>query len=82
MFNRKKIKELEYRVDSLTERGKKLSISLWETLEKLYALADALGYERQKLPAKVTFVKKEQDNWSDKTTFHGKAIKKGGKKRD
>ena len=82
MFNRKKIKELEYRVDSLTERGKKLSISLWETLEKLYALADALGYERQELPAKVTFVKKEQDNWSDKTTFHGKAIKKGGKKRD
>ena len=82
MFNRKKIKELEYRVDSLTERGKKLSISLWETLEKLYALADALGYERQELPAKVTFVKKEQDNWSDKTTFHDKAIKKGGKKRD
>ena len=21
-------------------------------------------------------------SWSDKTTFHGKAIKKGGKKRD
>ena len=75
MFNRKKIKELEYRVDSLTERGKKLSISLWETLEKLYALADALGYERQELPAKVTFVNAAWNGFGKKPTLSKEFVK-------
>lgn len=62
MFNRKKIKELEYQVDSLINQVKEMRRALWETLENLHALADALGYTQQKLPAKVTFVKKEQDD--------------------
>ena len=78
MFNREKIKELEYQVASLTREAGYMRENWRETSKKLYALANALGYEWQELPAKVTFVKKEQDNWSDKTTFHGKAIKKGG----
>ena len=34
------------------------------------------------LPNAEKILKEITGSWSDKTTFHGKAIKKGGKKRD
>ena len=72
MFNlatKEEVRILHRRIDELA----RLLHEHFENNKKRY---EVLLSNAEKILKEIT------GSWSDKTTFHGKAIKKGGKKRD